>query len=131
MVRQGESVTLTATIDDDRYLYNEGFSIVGNQPVTKHDPQPIKAANAYINVLPWDAGAKAIPLSAAANAAFGSGPKVAVSGVIDTSMLAPGKHLIYVQGTNQKDKAGPPDAVFLEVLAKDAPLPCPPKSKAV
>ncbi|PLC04032.1 hypothetical protein CY658_18535 [Variovorax sp. RO1] len=131
VVRQGESVTLTATIDDDRYLYNEGFSIVGNQPVTKHDPQPIKAANAYINVLPWDAGAKAIPLSAAANAAFGSGPKVAVSGVIDTSMLAPGKHLIYVQGTNQKDKAGPPDAVFLEVLAKDAPLPCPPKSKAV
>lgn len=128
-VRQGESVTLTALIDDDRYLYDAGYE--GNQVVTKHDPQPIKAANAYINVLPWDAGAKAIPLSAAANAAFGSGPKVSVSGVIDTSMLAPGKHLIYVQGTNQKDKAGPPDAVFLEVLAKDAPLPCPPKSKAV
>lgn len=128
-VRQGEPVTLTATIDDDRYLYDAGYR--GNQPVTKHDPQPIKAANAYINVLPWDAGAKAIPLSVTANAAFGSDPKVTVSGVIDTSAFAPGKHLIYVQGINQKDKAGPPDAVFLEVLAKDAPAPCPPKQQAV
>ncbi|MDZ4356267.1 MAG: M14 family zinc carboxypeptidase, partial [Variovorax sp.] len=128
-VKQGEPVTLTATIDDDRYLYDAGNSL--NQAVTKHDPQPIKAANAYINVLPWDAGAKAIPLSVTASAAFGSGPKVTVSGVIDTSAFAPGKHLIYVQGINQKDKAGPPDAVFLEVLAKDAPLPCPPKSKAI
>ncbi|BEP54944.1 hypothetical protein GmRootV118_21880 [Variovorax sp. V118] len=128
-VRQGEAVTLTAVIDDDRYLYDAGFS--GNQAVTKHDPQLIKAANAYINVLPWENGAKAIPLSATANASFGSGPKVAVSGVIDTSAFAPGKHLIYVQGINQKDKAGPPDAVFLEVLAKDAPAPCPPKQQAV
>lgn len=126
-VRQGESVTLTATIDDDRYLYDKGYP--GNQAITKHDPQPIKAANAYINTLPWETSAKAIPLTATANTAFGGAPKVTVSGVIDTSAFAPGKHLIYVQGINQKDKAGPPDAIFIEVLAKDAPEPCPPKKQ--
>lgn len=126
-VRQGESVTLTATIDDDRYRYAEGDS---DWPVTRHDPQPIQAANAYINTVPWDSAAKAIPLSATADIAFGAGPKVTVSGVIDTSAFMPGKHLLYVQGVNQKGRAGPPDAVFLEVLAKDAPQPCPPTPSA-
>lgn len=118
-VRQGDVVTLSALIEDDRYRYAEGPD---TPPVTRHDPQPIKAANAYINKLPWDAGAKAIALSADAAAAFGSRPSVTVSGAIDTSKFAPGKHLIYVQGINQMDQAGPPDAVFLEVLAKDAPM---------
>jgi hypothetical protein len=125
VVKQGDPVTLTATIDDDRFLYDKGFA--GNQPPMKHDPQPIRGANAYVNLLPWDSGAKAIALSPVAGATFGSGPKLDVSGTIDTSKFAPGKHLIYVQGVNGKDKAGPPDAVFLEVLAKDAPEPCPPK----
>ncbi|WP_422099213.1 M14 family zinc carboxypeptidase [Variovorax sp.] len=120
-VRQGESVTLTATIDDDRYLYEQGDCRL---PVTRHDPQPIQAANAYINTPPWDGAARAIPLRATADTAFGAGPRVKVSGVIDTSAFMPGKHLLYVQGINQKGRAGPPDAVFLEVLAKDAPQPC-------
>lgn len=123
-VRQGTLVTLTATIDDDRYLYDQGFA--GNQPPVKNDPQPIKAASAYVNLLPWDDGAKPIALTPVEGSAFGSGPKLDVSGVIDTSKFAPGRHLIYVQGTNARDKSGPPDAVFLEVLAKDAPDPCPP-----
>ena len=83
-----------------------------------------------INTVPWDSAAKAIPLSATADIAFGAGPKVTVSGVIDTSAFLPGKHLLYVQGVNRNGRAGPPDAVFLEVLAKDAPQPCPPASSA-
>ncbi|QRF62071.1 M14 family zinc carboxypeptidase [Variovorax paradoxus] len=122
-VKQGESVTLTATIDDDRYLHS-------TQPITRHDPQPIQAANAYINTVPWDSTAKAISLSATADTAFGAGPKVTVSGVIDTSAFLPGKHLLYVQGINRNGRAGPPDAVFLEVRAKDAPQPCPPAPSA-
>lgn len=125
VVRQGQPVTLNATIDDDRYRYDKGFN--GNQAPTKHDPQPIKAANAYINLLPWDSGAKAIALKPVDGGAFGAAPKTTVSGVIDTAALKPGKHLIYVQGANQKGQAGPPDAVFLKVIPKDAPEPCPPK----
>lgn len=124
VVRYGQPVTLNATIDDDRYRYDKGFN--GNQAPTEHDPQPIKAANAYINLLPWDSGAKAIALKPVDGGAFGAAPKTTVSGVIDTAALKPGKHLIYVQGANQKGQAGPPDAVF-KVIPKDAPEPCPPK----
>ncbi|WP_455285526.1 hypothetical protein [Cupriavidus necator] len=116
---QGELVTVSALIDDGRYRYDAGFS--DNPPATRHEPEPITAAYAYVDRLPWESGLKAIGMNAHSGNAFGSASTFGVSGVIDTSNLAPGKHLVYVQGTNKKGHRGALDAVFLEVMAKAAP----------
>ncbi len=39
------------------------------------------------------------------------------SGVLDTTGLAPGRHMVYVQGINEDDKPGSVSAAFLNVKA--------------
>lgn len=117
---QGESVTVSAIVDDGRYRYDAGFS--DNPTVTRHEPEPIASAYAYVDRLPWESGGqKAIGMRAQDGGVFDDAATLNVSAVIDTTHLAPGKHLVYVQGINKKGHRGAVDAVFLEVLAKPAP----------
>lgn len=103
----GPYVTLTATIDDLRYQHSNG-----TQPT-----YAINAANAFLDIPPGAAGATAIPLSAS-DGSFNSKTEL-VEGSINLTGLAPGRHLIYVQGVNTfaggAGTAGTPDAVFIEV----------------
>ena len=106
-VDQGTPVTLNAVINELRYNQTNG-----TQPTF-----PITAANAFIDHAPWDAGAIAIALQAS-DGAFGSKTE-SVTGSIDTTGLAVGRHLVYVQGVNSQTtggRAGAPDAIFLDVL---------------
>jgi len=105
LVDVGEPVTLSATIDDQRY-----------RP-TSQATYAITSARATIDLPPWHADALAIPLGAV-DGNFNAKVENVV-GVIDTSGLAPGRHLVYVQGANAAgtgDTAGAPDAVFITVL---------------
>jgi hypothetical protein len=106
-VEVGTSVQISAVIDDSRYSAVNGIQ-------TSH---PIIAASAYIDSLPWEPGAIAIPL-AATDGTFDSTTEN-VSGTIATVDLAPGRHLIYVQGTNNlgaDGTPGAPDAIFLDII---------------
>ena len=74
----------------------------------------IAAAEAFVDLPPWAPGATALPLQAG-DGAFDSRVET-VGGVIDTTGLASGRHLVYVRGVNTKGRDGPVSAVFLDIL---------------
>ena len=124
-VASGEKVAVTATVDDNRYRYSNA-----GQATILPPPYPVvynvKSAMAYIDKLPWEAGAVGVPLtlaaSAQAKADFPDATK-SVSGTLDTTGLAAGRHMVYVQGTNDDGKAGALSAAFLDVTAAVTPPP--------
>lgn len=105
----GMYTTVSATIDDQRYKANTQTSF------------PIRAANAYVDRLPWEPGATPIGLSAV-DGTFDAKAET-VRGDITLNGLAPGRHIIYVQGINTlgggNGTPGTPNAVFVDV--PDAP----------
>lgn len=106
-VEAGQPVTITATIDDQRYR-------------TTSPAQPthaITAARATIDLPPWHADALHFPLDAA-DGSFNAKTENVI-GNLDTTGLAPGRHLVYVQGVNAANSGTPgvPDATFLDILA--------------
>ncbi len=122
----GEKVAVTATVDDNRYRYSNA-----GQSTILPPPYPVvynvKSAMAYIDKKPWEAGAVGVPLTLAtsvqAKADFPDATKT-VTGSLDTTGLAAGRHMVYVQGTNDDGKAGALSAAFLDVTA--APVVVPP-----
>lgn len=106
-VFEGYRVTLTARLDDTRYN-----SLNGSEPT-----QVIGSAAATIDVPPWESGAVNIPLLAS-DGAFDS-PIESIVGRIDTSGLAPGRHIIYVHGADADGNWGVVSALFLEVFPSD------------
>jgi carboxypeptidase T len=121
----GAKAAVTATVDDNRYLYSKpGQSDIPAPPVPVI--KSVKTAMAYIDKLPWEAGAVGIPLtlmaSAEASAEFPEATKTA-SGMLDTTGLVAGRHRVYVQGTNDDGKPGSVSAAFLNVKAADTTTP--------
>ncbi len=86
-VTQGTPVQLTATIN---------FAWTGNAFA-----QNVGAAEYYVDTPPW-AGGAAAPMSGS----FGGSQTVAVQATIDTSSLAPGRHVIFVRGRGVNDVQG-------------------------
>ncbi|WP_165371523.1 M14 family zinc carboxypeptidase [Pseudolysobacter antarcticus] len=103
----GSPITLSASIDDTRYNQSNGTQTI----------YAITAATATVDALPWEAAALPIAMNAV-DGAFDSSSE-AVNAVLDTSLLTPGKHLIYMQGSNSSGASGPPAATFLQVVAFD------------
>ncbi|MCH9647098.1 MAG: peptidase M14 [Deltaproteobacteria bacterium] len=102
-VPQGEEVVLTATVDDTRYD-SGGF---GTEPT-----QMISSASYSVDSPPWLA--TEVHSLAPVDGAFDAAAED-VSGVVDTSTLALGQHLIYVFATDAAGSRGVPSAIFLEV----------------
>lgn len=121
-VAAGEKVGVSATVDDNRYRYSNA-----GQATIKPPPYPvvynIKSAMAYVDKLPWEAGAVGVALALSpsdqAKADFPDATKT-VAGTLDTRGLAPGRHMVYVQGVNDDGKAGALSAAFLDVTAAPA-----------
>jgi len=110
LVAVGESVQVTATLDDLRQ--REGvFDESGPQPPT----QAIASGSAYLSIPPWQIGATALSMQAS-DGAFNSSIEQAVRS-IDTSNLVAGRHLLWLQGRDGAGNDGPPAAVFVSVLA--------------
>ncbi len=118
-VQAGAKALVTATVDDNRYLYSKpGQSDIPAPPVPV--VKKIKTALAYVGKLPWEAGAVGIPLALSASDQASPGLEEATrtaSGMLDTTGLAPGRHMVYVQGINEDDKPGSVSAAFLNVKA--------------
>ncbi|WP_332291873.1 M14 family zinc carboxypeptidase [Aquincola agrisoli] len=119
-VESGKTVTVTATIDDNRYRYSNA-----GQSTIKPPPYPVvynvTGAKAYINQLPWEPGAQGqdMTLSASdqAKSDYPDATKTA-SVELKTDGLPAGRHMVYVQGTNADGKPGAVSAAFLDVTEK-------------
>ena len=124
-VASGTSVGVSATVDDNRYRYSNA-----GQANILPPPYPvvynIQSARAYVDKLPWETGAVAIPLTLSvsnrARSDFPDATKTA-TGTIDTTGLTPGRHMVFVQGTNADGKPGALSAAFLDVTAAPPPPP--------
>ncbi|MDX1343188.1 MAG: M14 family zinc carboxypeptidase [Reinekea sp.] len=103
-VTPGTPVTLTATTSDTRFNNSNG-----TEPT-----QNIVDAEYYIDVAPWQSGSTAIALSAA-DGSFNSKTE-GVTGVINTTGLSLGRHIVYVRA---KDADGVWGAVTAEFLVID------------
>ncbi|MGB8379229.1 MAG: M14 family zinc carboxypeptidase [Rhodanobacteraceae bacterium] len=107
LVVAGDPVMLSAHLDSSRFNQSNG-----NEPVSD-----INSAAATIDNLPWDNGAVAQAMSAT-DGAFDS-PIEDAAVLLDTTGLASGRHLVYVQGTSVNGQGGTPDATFIEVAQPD------------
>ncbi|MBQ0960065.1 hypothetical protein KAK06_14015 [Ideonella sp. 4Y11] len=102
-VTPGTPVTLRAKIDAKRLS-----TANGKQAMPK-----IASAKAYVDVPPWAPGATALPMAATDGAFDGKTENVNVS--LPTGALTPGRHLVWVEGTNVKGDTGPVTAIFLDI----------------
>jgi hypothetical protein len=109
-VAAGEPLTLTATIDDT--LYQQDF---GAEPT-----QNIAAAEYFLDVPPWEAGASPLPMSPADGAFDAKTENVQV--VVDTGGLSAGRHILYVRGRDQAGNWGTVSAIFVRTEAPAAPV---------
>ena len=111
IVVAGTSVSLTATLNDTRFNNQNG-----TEPT-----QNIAAAEYYIDVPPWVT--TTVPISMPMTAVDGSfDSKIETAeAVVDTSGLAPGRHIIFVRGQDVNGNWGAFSAIFLEI--EDGPPP--------
>ena len=108
----GTDVTITARTDDN--LLNSNAQSIGRPAV-----QAIQAAEAYVDVPPWVAGATPIAL-AAQDGSFNSSNET-VTGQIATTGLATGRHTVWVRGRDAANNWGPTTAQWLYITDPGAP----------
>ncbi|MCS6848532.1 MAG: M14 family zinc carboxypeptidase [Anaerolineae bacterium] len=105
LVEREQPVTLTATVDDDTLGNHE-------ESIGRPAAQPIVAAEAYLDTPPWLDGA---PIALAArDGAFDSATEQVI-GMLDTTGLALGRHLVFVRGRDAAGDWGPVTAQWLTV----------------
>ena len=104
-VVQGQPATLIAAVSDAAYGTHP-------QSVGRPTAQAVVAAEAYVGAPAW-AGGTPIAL-AAQDGAFDS-PTELVTGVLDTTNLSVGRHLVFVRGRNAAGAWGPVTAQWLTV----------------
>jgi len=107
LIAAGDPAQIAAHLDSSRFNQSNG-----NEPV-----HAIASAAAYVDTLPWETGATAIALDAS-DGDFDSNVED-VDGALATGSLSPGRHLVYVQGTDTAGNAGTPNAGFIEIAAAD------------
>jgi hypothetical protein len=100
----GDLVLLTATVDDTRYS-----TVNGTEP-----SQTIASAEVYLDLAPWETGATPAAMSAS-DGTFDATSE-GVEAVIDTTGFAPGRHILYVRGTDADGNVGAVSAVFLDLI---------------
>lgn len=104
LVVTGTPVDITAQLDSSRFNQSNGTETV----------RPIAGANAYVDQLPWDAGATPIAMNAA-DGAFNSNSEMA-NASLSTTGWSNGRHRVMVQGVAATTaQAGTPNAVWVDV----------------
>lgn len=99
----GTPVTITAILDDSQF----------NQTNGTETTQAIASAKIYVDVPPWEVGASGIAMSAS-DGSFNASRETATA-TLNTTGLAAGRHLIYVQSTDAAGSAGAPNAAILTI----------------
>lgn len=107
-VGAGATVSLSATADDGRLVASGGGLREG-----------ILRAEAYVGRPPWAEGSVPVPLIFEPDP--GSPYRASVVGVVDTSSLPGGRHLVFVRAQDAAGNWGPVSAAFLDVESYDVP----------
>lgn len=102
----GETVTVSAVIDDTRFGPGET-----SPPASV---ETIAAAEVYLDVPPWQAGAIAVPMSPS-DGAFDSSIE-SVNAFLGSAGLASGRHTVYFRGQDSAGYWGTVRAAFVWVL---------------
>ncbi|WP_395376104.1 M14 family zinc carboxypeptidase [Marinicella sp. W31] len=108
MVTAGTTITLTGVATDNRFNNSNGTESTDD----------ITSVNAYLNTPSWENGATAIPLTAA-DGNFNTVTEN-FTGTIDTTGLAQGQHIVYVESTDADGVTGVTSALFFEVISAGA-----------
>ena len=103
-VVRGQPVTISATLNDGRYGTRGGTETIQN----------IAGGTVYVGAPPWSGTPPSVAM-VARDGSFNATAEIA-DGTIDTSVLSPGRHLIYVEGRDALGNRGPVSAKFLDVL---------------
>jgi carboxypeptidase T len=103
-IAPGQAFAVSAWIDDSRFNQSNGTEAV----------QAIASARATLDAAPW-ASASAVTMRASDGAFDSSREQVVVN--IDTRALAPGRHVVYVRGTDASGRAGTPSAIYFTARA--------------
>jgi PKD repeat protein len=104
-VAAGTPVTISAILDDSQF----------NQSNGTESTQAVASARLYLDVPPWEAGAAGIAMTAS-DGSFNT-TRETVTASLGTTGLAPGRHIVYVQGTDTSGKPGTPNAVLLTITS--------------
>ncbi len=104
VVAPGDPITIQAVADDSRFNNTNG-----SEPT-----QPIAAAEIFIDTPPWQTGASAIAMTAA-DGAFDATVEP-ILGVVNTTGLANGRHMAYVNAQDASGNWGPVSATFVWIL---------------
>jgi len=102
-VTAGTPVTVTASTTHTRFNQSNGTEPVRN----------VTAAQAFIDVPPWSAGA--VPIALAASDGSFNATTESVSGTLNTTGLSLGKHLVFVRAQAASGQWGPVTAQFLNI----------------
>ncbi len=101
-VPAGTSVTLTATANDTRYKSGTGEAT-----------QAIAAAEYYLDIPPWVAGATAFPMGASDGTFNSTTENITVS--VNTTGWSNGRHTLYIRSKDAANNWGAVSAIFLTV----------------
>lgn len=101
-VNRGEPIAVAAVVDDGGYAR----SGCGEEP--SHD---VSLGFATVDRPRWE-----LRVARALRRSSGNGRTVSVAGTIDTSRLAPGRHILFVYGRDVEGEVGVGTAAFFEVL---------------
>jgi hypothetical protein len=102
-ITAGDIITLSARIDDTRYSNKNGAEGVQN----------IAAAEYYLDVPPWMAGATGNQMLAADGAFDSSIEDVLAS--VEISALSQGRHIVFLRGQDTDGNWGAVSAIFIEI----------------
>lgn len=109
VVEPGETLTVTAVLDDARYNQS-----AGSEPV-----QAVRGGSVYLDMPPWVSGAAPIgqfePLDGDWDA-----PQESVQLVWNTAGVPQGRHLLFAQGMDADGQSGLVRAIFVEVAGIQA-----------
>jgi carboxypeptidase T len=103
-VVRGQPVQVTANLNDGRFNNSNG-----TEPT-----QAVAGGTVYVGAPPWSGTPPSVAMTPR-DGNFNSTIEIA-DGTIDTSVLQPGRHLIYVEGRDAQNNRGPVSAKFLDVL---------------
>jgi hypothetical protein len=100
----GGTFELTATLDDTRYNNSQG-----TEPT-----QNITDGEYYLDLPPWSPGSPAPSGMGAADGSFDA-PVEAVTAVVGTTGLDPGRHIVFVRGRDADGNWGAFSATFVDI----------------
>ena len=114
-VSQGAIVTITATVDDTQYHSDSWYASNQTGLDLNIPTNTISSTQLSIGAPSWDSPSATVAMSATDGSFDASAESVIAT--VDTSNLAPGRHIIFIEAVDSGGTPGVPTAYFINVLS--------------